>query len=129
MYFDKSWMGFGLIGGLQAGAITLVIAFVVFGLIYWPGRKQGWGLGAMLSWSFLLAMLLGGTADLWDLVYFNFAPLESMSLLQAKLAKVHDPDGIGTRVFSEFIGAVVGVYLGWAIFGGDWRNRLAALRR
>ncbi|MET0331855.1 MAG: hypothetical protein ABW154_10550 [Dyella sp.] len=129
MYFDKSWMSYGFVGGLQAGAIALGIAFVAFGLIYWAGRKQGWGLGAMVAWSFLLAMLLGGAADLWDLVYFNFAPLESLQLLQAKLAKVHDPDGIGTRVFSEFVGAVVGVYLGWAIFGGDWRNRWPARRR
>jgi hypothetical protein len=129
MYFDKSWMGYGVIGGLQAGAITLVIAFVMFGLISWPGRRLGWGLGGMLSWSFLLAMLLGGPADLWDLLYFNFAPLESVSLLQAKLAKIHDPDGIGTRVFSEFVGAVIGVYLGWAIFGGGWRGRWSAQRR
>ena len=57
------------------------------------------------------------------------APLQSLTLLRAKLAAVHDPDAIGLRVFFEFVGALVGVCIGWAIFSGGMKNLFDSVRR
>jgi hypothetical protein len=117
MPYDQSWMGYGLIGGLEAGAIALVAALVLFGLMHLFGRTQGWSLGLEISWAYMLGMLLAGGGDLWNLFYFNYGRLQSLQLLRARLAEVHDPDNIGLRVLFEFFGAGIGVFLGWLLFG------------
>ncbi|WP_049623826.1 hypothetical protein [Frateuria defendens] len=130
MFFDKSWMGYGMVGALQAGAIVAVLGFALFGLLHRLGRDSGRKHVAVeISWAFLLAVLLGGGGDVWDLCYLNFVPVESIQTLQLRLASVHDPDSLGTRVMFALIGAVVGVYLGWELFTGHWRARLASLRK
>jgi hypothetical protein len=116
MPYDQSWMGYGLIGGLEAGAIALASGLVLFGLIHWLGRAQGWSLGLEISWAYVLGMLLAGGGDLWNLFYFNYGRLQSLQLLRARLAEVHDPDSIGLRVLFEFVGAGIGVFLGWLLF-------------
>jgi hypothetical protein len=50
---------------------------------------------------------------------FNYAQLQSLDLLRAKLAEVHDPDNMGTRVLCELIGAGVGVFAAWLLI--VWR--------
>jgi hypothetical protein len=116
MPYDQSWMGYGLIGGLEAGAIALAVGLVLFGLIHLFGRTQGWMLGLEVSWAYVLGMLLAGGGDLWNLFYFNYGRLQSLQLLRVRLAEVHDPDSIGLRVFFEFIGVGIGVFLGWLLF-------------
>ncbi len=116
MSYDQSWMGFGLIGALEAGGIALAVALVLFGLIHLFGRTQGWSLGLEISWAYVLGMLLAGGGDLWNLFYFNYGRLQSLQLLRARLAEVHDPDSIGLRVLFEFLGAGIGVFLGWLVF-------------
>ncbi len=115
MPYDQSWMGYGLIGALEAGAIALAAGLVLFGLIHLFGRTQGWSLGLEISWAYVLGMLLAGGGDLWNLFYFNYGRLQSLQLLRARLAEVHDPDSIGLRVLFEFIGVGVGVFLGWLL--------------
>jgi len=125
MHYDQSWMGYGMVGGLEAGAISGVIALVLYLIVHAFGRRHGWSPLRQLSVAFLLAMLLTASGDIWDLFYFNYGQLQSIPLLKAKLAQVHDPDNIGLRVTCELIGGFVGAGIGWLVVGGDWR---AALR-
>jgi hypothetical protein len=123
MQYDQSWMGFGIVGGMQAGLISAVMGLLLFGFFHWLGRRNGWGNGPQIGWSFLLATLLTGGGDIGDLFYFNYGRLQSLQLLKAELASVHDPDGIGTRVMCELIGVVLGIYVGWVLCNGDWCQR------
>ncbi|WP_266156930.1 hypothetical protein [Dyella silvatica] len=116
MHYDQSWMGYGMVGGLQAGAIAAVVGLLLFGVLRWFGERNEWGNGRQLAWTYLITLALTASGDLWDLVYFSYGQLQSLQLLKVKLAGVHDPDGIGARVMCEFIGGVVGVYVGWVLF-------------
>jgi hypothetical protein len=124
MHYDQSWMGYGMVGGLEAGAISMVVAFVLYLIVHAFGRRQGWSPLRQLSIAFLLALVLTASGDVWDLFYFNYGQLQSIQLLKAKLAQVHDPDNIGLRVTCELMGALVGAGIGWIILGGDWRGAL-----
>lgn len=115
MHYDQSWMGYGIVGGLQAGAISALAGLLLFVAFYWLGRRNGWSYGPQVGWSFLLTMLLTASGDLSDLFYFSYARLQSLQLLRAKLAQVHDPDGMGLRVLCEFVGCVLGIYVGWLL--------------
>ena len=121
MLYDQSWMGYGIVGGMQAGAIAAVIGFFMLLLVHWLTRKQHWSLGHELGVTYLLALLPGSSGDLWNLFYFNYADLQSPVLMRATLADVHDPDGIGTRVLCEFLGVAVGLSLAWLLL--FWRGR------
>lgn len=121
MLYDQSWMGYGIVGGMQAGAIAVVIGFFMLLLVHWLTRKQHWSLGHELGVTYLLALLPSSSGDLWNLFYFNYADLQSPVLMRATLADVHDPDGIGTRVLCEFLGVAVGLSLAWLLL--FWRGR------
>jgi hypothetical protein len=122
-------MGYGMTSALQIGAIALVAGFVFFGLWHAAGRRAGWSHGKQIFLAYLFTVVIVGGEDLWNLFYFNFAPLESLQLLRLKLAAVHDPDAMGLRAFFVFIGATAGVGLGWTVFTGDLRQRFAQMRR
>lgn len=128
MPYDRSWMGYGFVGALQAGGIALAVGVVVYGLIRLLTRGNGWSHGKALSIAFVLSFVVGGGQDMWDLFYFNVAPLQSLTLLKLKLAAVHDPDAIGLRVFFEGVGALVGACIGWALFSGDLKKLVAGIR-
>ena len=122
MHYNQSWMGFGLVGALQAAVVSAVVAMRLSIAFHLIGRRHGWGLGPPLAWSFLLALLLTASGDLADLFYFNYARLQSLALLKAKLALVHDPDSMGLRALFEVVGVALGVYLGWLVLH-HWRRR------
>ncbi|CAM5595785.1 hypothetical protein [Rhodanobacter lindaniclasticus] len=124
MQYNQSWMGYGIIGGLQAGLISALAGLLLLGVFHWLGRRNGWNWGRQIGWSFLLASVLTVSGDLWNLLYFNYGKVQSLQLLKVKLAEVHDPDHIGLRVLCELIGVVLGIYVGWALASGDWRRRL-----
>ena len=113
MHYNQNWMGYGIIGGIEAGVISVLAGLLLFGLFHWLGQRNDWSYGPQIGWSFLLATVLTASGDLWDLFYFNYARLQSLQLLKAKLAQVHDPDGIGTRVLCELLGVALGIYIGW----------------
>jgi len=115
MQYNQSWMGFGLIGGLEAGAISTLAAFVLYAVFHWLGRRNGWSDGTQIGWTCLVAGVLTLSGDLWNLFYFNYGRLQSLDLLRAKLAEVHDPSAIGTRVLCEMLGVAVGIYLSWMV--------------
>lgn len=124
MHYDQSWMGYGLVGGLEAGAISAVAALLLYFAVRAIGRRQGWSPLQMIAIAFLLSLLVTASGDMWDLIYFNYTRMDSIQFLKAKLAEVHDPDNIGLRVFWEMVGALVGAGLGWILTGGDWRGAL-----
>lgn len=128
MPYDRSWMGYGIIGALETGAIALVAGIVVFGLLHAFVKKGGWSDGKEIAIAYVIALVIGAGQDVWDLFYFNMAPLESLTLLKLKLAGVHDPDAIGLRVFFEFVGALVGVFIGWVAFSGGLKKLSTVLR-
>jgi hypothetical protein len=117
MPYDQSWMGYGLTGAFEAGLIAAAAGFVLFGLMHWLGRTQGWSVALEASWAYLLGVALAGGHDLWNLFYFNYGRVQSLQLLRIRLAEVHDPDNLGARVLFAFLGVAVGVYLGYLAFG------------
>lgn len=122
MHYNQDWMGYGIVGGIEAGVISALAGLLLFCVFHWLGRRNGWSYGPQIGWSFLLATVLGASGDLWDLLYFNYAPLQSLQLLRAKLAQVHDPDNIGLRVFCELLSVAVGIYIGWVLCSGNGRR-------
>lgn len=123
MPYDQSWMGYGIVGALEAGLIALAVGVIAFGVLHLFGRAQGWPVGVELSWATVLGVAVAGGYDLWNLFYFNYGRLQSLQLLRARLAEVHDPDSLGLRVLFECMGVAAGVALGWVLFG---RRRPAA---
>lgn len=115
MHYDQDWMGYGFVGGIEAGLISALAGLLLFGVFHWLGRRNGWSLGPQIGWSLLLTTILTASGDLSDLFYFNYAPLQSVPLLKLKLAQVHDPDSIGLRVVFELVGIALGIYVGWAL--------------
>jgi hypothetical protein len=127
MPYDQSWMGYGFVGGLEAGAISAVVGALFFALFDAMGRRNGWSQAKKIGWSYLLALVLSGGADIGNLFYFNFGQLQSLQLLRAKLAEVHDPDNLGTRAFCEMTGVAIGIFLAWVVI--DWLGRQRAAKR
>ncbi|WP_426688208.1 hypothetical protein [Rhodanobacter ginsengiterrae] len=122
--YDQSWMGYGIMGGVQAGLLSAVAGFVLFLLFHWLGKRNGWSYGPQIGWSFLLATALTASGDLWNLFYFNYGRMQSLQLLKVKLAEVHDPGSIGLRALCELLGVALGIYVAWALCSGDWKRRL-----
>lgn len=123
MHYDQSWMGSGIVGGIEAGLISTAAGLLLFLLLHWLGRRHRWCHARKIGWSFLLASMLTVSGDLWDMFYFNYANLQSPALLRAELAQVHDPQGLGLRVLCELLGVSLGIYLGWVMTGGHRSNR------
>jgi len=122
MHYDQSWMGYRWVGGLQAGLIAAIAGALLFLLFRWRTRKV-WSHGAQMGWAYVLGVALAASGDVADLFYFNYARLQSVQLLRAKLAEVHDPDGLFTRVLCELAGVAAGIAVAW--FVSEW----AAARR
>lgn len=123
MHYDQSWMGSGIVGGVEAGLISAVAGLLLFLLFHWFGRRRCWSDAQTIGWSFLLASVLTVSGDLWDMFYFNYANLQSPALLKAELALVHDPQHLGMRVLCELLGVSLGIYLGWVLGGGYRLNQ------
>jgi hypothetical protein len=124
MVFDASWMAYGLLGGVQAGLISLLAGAFFFGVFHLAGTRHAAGYGAQIGWSFLWATALSAGGDLWNLFYLNYGQLQSLALLQAKLAGIHDPDNLGLRVLCELLGVVLGIALGWFVSRLPWARWL-----
>ena len=123
MHYDHTWMGSGIVGGLQAGAISAAAGLLLFLALHWLGRRRGWSAARKIGWAFLLACVLTVSGDLWDMFYLNYANLQSIALLQAVLAGMHDPEHLGLRVLCELLGVSLGIGVGYASCGGDRRSR------
>lgn len=122
MHYNQDWMGYGIVGGMEAGVISALTGLLLFVFFHWLGRRNGWSYGPQIGWSFLLTTLLTASGDLWDLFYFNYTRVQSLQLLKAQLAQIHDPDSIGLRVSFELLGVVLGIYIGWVLCSGNGRR-------
>ena len=127
MPYDQSWMGYGFVGGLQAGAISAVAGALLFALFDAIGRRGGWSEAKKIGWSYLLALALSGGGDIGNLFYFNFGKLQSLAQLRAQRAYVHDPDNQGPRAFWVMVGGGVGIFAAWLVI--EWLVRRRARNR
>lgn len=103
---------YGLLGSLEAALIALVIGVVVFALWWQVCKRAGLSHGHAIAWACLAAVAIGAGVDAWNMFYLGMMGLESPLYVRLALARIHDPDQLGTRVVLELLGALVGVGLG-----------------
>jgi hypothetical protein len=60
-------------------------------------------------------VVIGAGIDIWHLFHMGAVKLESPVYARIALAKIHDPNGLGTRVLMEMVGAVSGVAVAWMV--------------
>jgi len=106
-------LGYGMVGALQAAGIAAVVGFILFSLAHLLRNAFGWRQGTEIGVAFALALLLAAGVDAWELFSLNIVRLESPFAIQQRLARIHDPGSLGLRVVMEFLGAAVGVAVGW----------------
>ena len=106
----------GWLGALEAGVLAFVIGLVAFVLWHPVARRLKWPEGHAIGWAGFSAVAVGAGVDLWHLFSLFFVNPGSPAYVQLALAGIHDPDGLGTRVVMEILGALGGVLLAWMGF-------------
>nr|WP_255682276.1 hypothetical protein [Luteimonas sp. BDR2-5] len=104
---------FGWLGVLEAAAIALVVGILCYLLFHWIGARNRWAHGPAIGWSCLAALVIATGIDAWHLFYMGVVKLESPVYARIALAKIHDPNYLGTRVFFSAVSALCGVALAW----------------
>ncbi|MEZ0469928.1 hypothetical protein [Luteimonas salinilitoris] len=103
----------GWLGALEAGLIALAIGVLLYGVFHALGERFGWNPGHAIGWACLSATAVAAGIDIWNLFYLGVVRLESPVYARIALSKIHDADGLGTRVVMEILGALTGVALAW----------------
>lgn len=105
----------GWLGVFEATLIAFAIG--VLSLLFWRWlcRRTGWGEARAIGWACVTAVAIAAGIDSWNLFYLGVVRLESPLYARIALAKMHDADFLGTRVFMEWAGALAGVVLAWAV--------------
>jgi hypothetical protein len=109
------WLSFGILGALEAGAIALVIGALVCIAGNRIGRHIGWKQGTEIGVALVITLIVAAGVDAWDLFHLSIVRMESPFVIQRTLGEIHDPGFLGTRVVFEFVGAMVGVMIGWYV--------------
>ncbi len=104
---------FGWPGVLEAALIALAVGVVCYLLFHWIGARRRWPHGPAIGWSCLAALVVATGIDAWHLFYMGVVKLESPVYARIALAKIHDPNYLGTRVFFSATAALCGVALAW----------------
>jgi hypothetical protein len=96
--------------------LAFLIGLVAFVLWHPVARRLEWPEGHAIGWAGFSAVVIGAGIDLWHLFSLFFVNPGSPAYVQLALAGIHDPDGLGTRVVMEILGALGGVLLAWMAF-------------
>jgi hypothetical protein len=105
----------GWLGAFEAGLIALLVGVLAYALFHAIGTRQRWTPGHAIGWACLSAVVIGAGIDIWHLFHMGVVKLESPVYARIALAKIHDPNGLGTRVLMEMVGAVSGVAVAWMV--------------
>ena len=103
----------GWLGVLEAALIAFGVGMLCFVFWRWLCRCAGWSEARAIGWACVSALAIAAGVDSWNLFYLGVVRLESPVYARIALAKMHDPDFLGTRVFLEWAGALSGVVAGW----------------
>jgi hypothetical protein len=106
----------GWLGALEAGALAFVIGLLAYLLSHFIARALRWPEGHAIGWAAFAAVAIGAGIDLWHLFSLFFVNPGSPARVQLALAGIHDPDGLGTRVVMEIMGALGGALVAWMAF-------------
>jgi hypothetical protein len=113
---------FGFLGALEAGLIAFVIGVLCYALWQWLCRLLDWSIGHAIGWACVMAVVIGAGWDAWSMFYLGMMKLESPLYARLALQGIHDPDGLGSRVICEIVGALSGVVMGWQWFSSRRRE-------
>lgn len=114
-FINQTWMAYGVLGGLESGLMAVPVGLLVYLLFHRIGRSLRWPSGISIGWSWPLGMLLAGGQDLWNIFFFQFAPMGSYQLLQTWLNAVHDVDSLYMRVLFDMLGVALGIAAAWFV--------------
>lgn len=106
---------FGWLGVLEAALIAFVIGILCFLAWRWLSLRLGWPESRAIGVACCCAVVIGAGIDSWNLFYLGVVRLESPLYARLALAKMHDPDFLGTRAFLEGSAALAGVVVGWIL--------------
>ncbi|NDK38496.1 hypothetical protein DT603_06525 [Pseudoxanthomonas gei] len=113
----------GLLGAFEAGLIAVLVGLICYGLWRWILRSATHPVPRTLGWASLSAMIVAAGIDAWHLFYLAVMRMESPLYARMALQGIHDADSLATRVVFEFLGAALGVLLGWQWFSGGMGGR------
>jgi len=109
------WLSSGMPGALEAGAIALLLGALICIAGHRLGRHIGWKQGTEIGVALVITLIVAAGVDAWDLFHLSIVRMESPFVIQRTLGDIHDPEYLGTRVVFEFVGAMVGVMIGWYV--------------
>lgn len=108
----------GWLGVLEAFLIAFAVGVLAWLFWRWLAKRAQWAEARAIGWACVSAVAVGAGIDSWHLFYLGVAQLESPLYARIALSKIHDPNTLGTRVLLEWVGALVGVVLAWAVTKG-----------
>ena len=106
----------GWLGVFEATLIALLVGLLAWLFWRWLAHRSGWSEGHAIGWACVSAVVVAAGIDSWNLFYLGVARLESPVYARIALARIHDADVLGTRVFMDWADALGGVVLGWILF-------------
>jgi hypothetical protein len=133
---NLSWLHTGMLGSIEAGLLSMLVALLAHGAVHLVGRRADWSAAGEIGRAFVIALVISAGEDSWNLFYLGIVKLESVVTIQRALEGIHDPAWLGVRVVLEFAGVAAGVMLGWLLWTGvarrewrKWRGSTDAPRR
>ncbi|NLW96721.1 hypothetical protein [Luteimonas wenzhouensis] len=108
----------GWLGVLEATLIAFAVGVLCLLAWRWIALRAGWPQSRAIGWACVCAVAIAAGIDSWNLFYLGVVRLESPLYARIALAKMHDADSLGTRVFMEWCGALAGVVAGWVLARG-----------
>lgn len=112
---------FGWLGVMEAALIAFGVGILCLLAWRWLCLRWGWHESRAIGIACCFAVAIGAGVDSWNLFYLGVVRLESPLYARLALARMHDPDFLGTRVFLEWAAALSGVVAGWGLMAARGR--------